>query len=899
MFKKINYQRDLKNLINSINIKMDSIGYQIQYYLYKNKGYPRPDRFLDNKKEWKYYINLSGHYHSSDTEMYLYNRYIDSEMKLTVENINNYPEFKDELLSFGETYENLVKKYPSQESLIKYILLPVDIDYAIAVEDFTIINYNKKLVDKKEYSLIPKIQTYINGYFSRWYIEANVFIEDLYLATMLGVLYSNLYLEVESIRLSNIFTYEAHDYYIDMFFSSHLDTAEDINILPENVKMWLYKNLRYIERHTGKNDTLKLIVEKLFTDSGIGIGEINLIKEDSSLNLEDLNVITNPSYNTGDKVFKTNPLNDYYIANRNKEYDLSQITKKELMLSENSKLDYDVIYDNELAKVNTAKYLSEKTKILEFDDKIVLRSRTIPEMHVIVDNWFYYAFNNRFNHNVEIKDENTNLVYSINAKQGALMLLKVMLASINRTDVKIGNYKASTVLRRESDIKSSINRLFIDRDISDTLTNAIFDTIPADINVFNSADEIKEYLLEVNDLNNLLWYVICNTGNPILTSTIKHFQDRLYLDSNVNLRLYGSVDATIDELLEYNNVDFKIDDGYNYTSMMKLLINTFTGLSFNTSNEDTEDMDKLLKLVKKILSYSVQILFTPVSSSSIESPYTGDSVLQHSRPMITLTDAFFTPLEDFYGEFFSRDYLFKDLYSAKDEPGDVEVQYCHAGFGFNYKLERTRGVDLAEVSMSLDFECLDLYIPGIDVEVKAKGDGIIDISNNMDMDIVVLLDRDDIALVHFNRKDEYVNYLADSNGDYIIEDNGNRIDIGVDEKLKYQMAVNDTSSLNMSIDYTSVDIHRFVDTRDAFVIENGSVTVTPGLILNDYIIDDRNLNIGDISLFTQKSVNIVAENIITDEDIGYEDRDVPLGDSNIRETRSISTIIKVENRDDE
>ena len=136
----------------------------------------------------------------------------------------------------------------------------------------------------------------------------------------------------------------------------------------------------------------------------------------------------------------------------------------------------------------------------------------------------------------------------------------------------------------------------------------------------------------------------------------------------------------------------------------------------------------------------------------------------------------------------------------------------------------------------------------------------------MPMQIVVLTDRDDIALVHFA------------------------------EKLP---PVKEQPSFNMSLDYTSVDIHRFVDTRDAFVIENGSVTVTPGLILNDYIIDDRNLNIGDISLFTQKSVDIVAENIITDEDIGYEDRDLPLGDNSIRETRSISTIIKVENRDDE
>lgn len=87
------------------------------------------------------------------------------------------------------------------------------------------------------------------------------------------------------------------------------------------------------------------------------------------------------------------------------------------MLSENSSLNYDMVHDSEKLKIMTAKYLNEKSKILEFDDKIVLRSRTIPEMHVIVDNWFHYAFTGKYNYNVEIKDENTNLVYNINAKQ--------------------------------------------------------------------------------------------------------------------------------------------------------------------------------------------------------------------------------------------------------------------------------------------------------------------------------------------------------------------------------------------------------------------------------------------------------------------------------------------------
>ena len=841
MFKKINYQRDLKNLTKSIIIKLDSIGYQIQHYLYKNKGYSKPDRILDNKREWKYYINLSGKYHSSDTEMYLYNRYIDEDMLLTVENINMYPELRNELMLFGESFNDLVKKYPHQESLIKSILFPVDIEKAILAENGKILTYNKNLVDRKEYSLIPKLQDFIYGYFARWYIEQYAFVEDLYLTTAIGELYSKLYTEIESIRLSNLFTYEAHDYYIDLFFSSHLDTAEDVKILPENVKIWLYKNLRFIERHTGKNSTLDLIVDKIFSSSGLGIGEINLLKEDVSENLEDTTDLKSTSYFLGDKVFKTNALNNFYIANRNKKYDLSQIIKKELMLSENSSLNYDMVHDSEKLKIMTAKYLNEKSKILEFDDKIILRSRTIPEMHVIVDNWFYYAFTGRYNYNVEIKDENTNLVYNINAKQGALMLLKVMLSSVERTDVKLRHYKATAILRHEPGIKSSVNRLFVDRENSDKLTNLIFDNIPEKRDIINSMEEMREYLLEVNELNNLLWYAICNSGNAVLSATLKHFQDRIYMDKDINLMLYGSVEATIDELL-FNNglatvdellfsngLEYKIDNNYNHMSMMKLLIKTFTGLSFNTSDEDTEDMDKLLKLVKKILSYSVQILYTPVSSSSIESPYTGDALLHVTRPMITPTDASFIPLEDFYGEFFSRDYLFKDLYSAKDEPGDVIAQYCTSGFGLNYRVEKEYGVLNQDISMSIDFECLDLYIPGIDVEIKARGDGIIDISSDMPMEIVVLSDREDIALVHFA------------------------------EKLP---PVKEQPSFNMSIDYTDVDLYmgRIVERNAAAIVTGENIEVGPKLLSNITMeFRERNLATTVVGEFIEAGPILVTE----------------------------------------
>lgn len=199
----------------------------------------------------------------------------------------------------------------------------------------------------------------------------------------------------------------------------------ELEILPDKVVMWLYKNLRYIERHTGKQKILNIIVDKLLEASNIGIGELKLIKEDASLNQS--SNINEPSYNLGAINFKTEPLNSRYIVNKNKTYTLDQVIKKQLILPENNLLEAEVILNNEQISTAKAKFLTEKTKILEVDDKIVIRSRTIPELHIIIDNWFYYAFNNKYTYKAEVNDVNTNRIYNVNAKQAALMLIKLFV----------------------------------------------------------------------------------------------------------------------------------------------------------------------------------------------------------------------------------------------------------------------------------------------------------------------------------------------------------------------------------------------------------------------------------------------------------------------------------------
>ena len=119
-------------------------------------------------KTWKYYLNVSGQYHYLDIPMYVVS--IDTQQKIlfNLENLALHVATATAYQFGSRLYKLLVSQFPTQEILIKGILYPVNIDEAISALDGTILGYPSNLVESNEYSLITKLQTWINGYKVRW-----------------------------------------------------------------------------------------------------------------------------------------------------------------------------------------------------------------------------------------------------------------------------------------------------------------------------------------------------------------------------------------------------------------------------------------------------------------------------------------------------------------------------------------------------------------------------------------------------------------------------------------------------------------------------------------------------------------------------------------------------------
>jgi len=202
------YIKESIQLIHSIVIKVDYIG--VQDNLKHIEIHGDKDIDLYDKTSWRYYNNLVGEYHSRNSVIKVTSLDNNMSFVLTKDNIVRHPKTFKELRRYGAYYKELLKRYPNHTLLIDSILNKVNIKAkeVIDVPDGSIISYNKELVADNEYSLIEELNKYSIDYFTRWYNYNYVYTDNLYISSVLQVLYSKLLLKLYSLSATNSLLYE-------------------------------------------------------------------------------------------------------------------------------------------------------------------------------------------------------------------------------------------------------------------------------------------------------------------------------------------------------------------------------------------------------------------------------------------------------------------------------------------------------------------------------------------------------------------------------------------------------------------------------------------------------------------------------------------------------------------
>lgn len=602
--KSIIFKVDI--IATTINTNLEENGYSVNEY---------------DKYSWKYYLNLAGKKHVSNKEVFIKLIETGDIVELTKDVLEQYKYTKEELLKYENFYNEIINTYPTEIDYIKGCLNPCDIEFAIESKEGTILSYNKFFLETNETNIMSQVQEYLVKILYRWKIDKYNKHENLYVPSLLGIIYNNLPSFILNVRLKNINTPFVHSYLLQEYFKSN-GLGLFIPYLNNMSKFWLYRNLEYIKHNIGKNKTLKDIIDNVFTPNSIGIARLEIkdytgIKENSY----------NKTSNTRKVIITPDALNTYYDSTD------TNITISEILESELVEVDpmegltdeYLSNFEHELNNVeNTLELLkqnSETTKLLYITPKKIFDFFS-NRIESLIFNWVYMLKNDiyytvvdyndpnngttntgtkRLGNIIEYTDPNNSKTYSLNSYTGLLLLLKLLSLLDGKDDIVIKNINYYNIISEKINLE---NKLFFNDGLSSDIIKELNDTIPEyPTNIANYKD-FKLYMEKYYDYVKKSWIIEVNTQNTFVQANIKRYFEHLVKHGSFTIT---NENKSINELLIENGIDFKINSSFEITSSIRSLIKSFTGIEDNYFFIQ-EQIDAFKKLLNKLTSYTTQVI---------------------------------------------------------------------------------------------------------------------------------------------------------------------------------------------------------------------------------------------------------------------------------------------------
>ncbi len=286
--------------------------------------------------------------------------------------------------------EDIIKKYPLQEILIKGIINPIHPDKSKDVENGTILYFNKNLVEYRENTLMSELQERIYLFIDKQHVEAYRYTDDLYPGVFWGYNFMGMVSILLNLRQNRIKTIEVHSYHMALYLESFAGIGVYVDILDDEQSYWLYRNIQNLKKFSGSQKSMDKLIRVLYD-----FHEFSLRGYDYNKNRKMDNFKSLSNYNTS-PLAKSVKATSYtgitptefstLIAEGDKEY---QNPTKDILRSTYSESDH------------------YKTKLLESTFQASNGSAIIDRGDYLIGLWTYYVANNLVNANAEIESKSS------------------------------------------------------------------------------------------------------------------------------------------------------------------------------------------------------------------------------------------------------------------------------------------------------------------------------------------------------------------------------------------------------------------------------------------------------------------------------------------------------------
>lgn len=689
-------------------------------------------------REWKYFLNISGVKHYTNNDVKITALEDGLEYSLTKELLEEHKYTREVLMSNGSYYNELTSKYPLDSEYIMGCINPIDIDYAISAPDGTVLGYFNHLVEPQEINLMDNLSKYLKKEIYRWKIDKFLEFENLYVQTLLPILYLNLPSVILNQRLRNINTPYVHSYFMDIYFKSN-GLNNEVNYLNKKSRFWLYRNLDYIKHNIGKNDTLNKLIENVFNANNIGISKVDLIKiigfDENNLPYSKITLDPkpyNPYYNENDVITIDDVLTKEILDNKTITDDLDDVDR-----IKNDNLE-DLKNMNNNSEDSKVVYIQMKNNYTFYPSKI----------DPIVCHWVYMLKYNILNVHRDFIDPNsiltsvnglriasireyvdpiTSISYKLNSYTAFLVLLKLLLNLTGKENLLLEKVNFNGILNKKYDVN---NLEMYEDGLSRKIIETIHNSIPEMPNSINREADFKEYMDLYFDFKTNLWIKMSNLQNPIITGNIKLYGNMVEIEDSLTI---STIPKTIDEILLGFDIDYKLGNGYDLILSIKSLINAFT--SFVDDKDFYQDEAEMFKtLLKKLTSYTIQPISQTSSDSSFNLYDNEPTVVVTENPLFNVLEVDVDPLEDveLILDSYMDDYMNivwgylnrnpVKIYGMRDILGG-------GGLYYNVPIIRNVPINIVCVTNDIDYDILeeewkDEFLSGIKISVDPLEDGI-------------------------------------------------------------------------------------------------------------------------------------------------------------------------------
>ena len=550
----------------------------------------------DQPKTWKYYLNLAGLYHSSDTAMQVTS--LD-----TLETIDFNPTTLTAHIAtrrayhYGSTYYNLLlAKYPNQESLIMGCLNPVDIDAAINAEDHTILYYDPALVETQELNLIPLLQQWINAYFIRWVVSDYALTDNLYNAAVIGQLFQQIIPAIINLRLQNCHTRFAHSYHIKEYLASHGSLDVYYDTLTIKQALWLYRNINYIRKHAGKADTFDWLVEHIMTERGLPLAAYKM-----KHNLADM-----PDGLTPTIELERTQLNLNYSGTIRSVHSVPHVLEMEFPKARDNELDYNDDVSDTTASMRHSLSDILPTKILE--SQVIDKTDAEPysKASMLLNHWIYYVSRGIYTATCIVENPSTGAEMVLSAKEALMIWVYVISKLAGFTPTAMDAIQVVSVRKIIPPSKAAIRAKMPSKRVSDLLLTGLCDGLTETPSKIISTETFWNHIGNLHD---------DLTRQRVLVGTREHYITRGLAESVVGMyyqdcRCAVNVGVNFSEFFAEQGFDIEGLAVTEYEELAKSIIGAVTGADQHGTITMKELQAAMLAIMVQLSSYSVQFIQT-------------------------------------------------------------------------------------------------------------------------------------------------------------------------------------------------------------------------------------------------------------------------------------------------